>query len=133
MSVQSEIPGTLANWTYTTDEWRAFMKWSRKRKGFLYFLFYFSFFQKNKRTHRVVIAKDCVVIDNKQEFFANMERNLKRVNIKDAGAYNVMEIIYASKDTSTGLIHEIYIPIPKGKLREAIEVQEKIAAQLLPG
>ncbi len=63
--------------------------------------------------------------NEQDENFAAGERHFQRVNISDAGRLNVMEIFYEKGNAR----QEIRIPIPKGKLREAIEVQEKLLAR----
>ncbi len=122
-------PAILAHWTYTREEWRAFQRWSRKKKSWLHFLLYFLTPGKNQ-TPEVKISPEKLSIGEGQHPFSNAEHILKRVEIRDAGRLNVMEItVERLNDTYSGLL-EIRVPVPKGKLREAIALQEKIGTQL---
>ena len=80
-----------------------------------------------------MISKEKLSIGGGQYPFSNTEHTLKRVEITDAGSLNIMEITVERNNTAHTGLHEIRVPVPKGKLREAIVVQEKIADQLLPG
>jgi len=46
--------------------------------------------------------------------------------IRDAGKLNVLEITYSIFNNGITKTDEILIPVPKGKLKEAIQVQESI-------
>lgn len=130
MAFQSDIPGVLATWSYTRDEWRDFTNWKKRRMGFISYLLHLIGLQKSNNAPAVIVSNEYIMLDGKKEFFFNRDRHLKRVNIKDAGTYNIMEIMYENRDTSEGLIHEIHIPVPKGKLKEAIRVQEELLKEM---
>jgi hypothetical protein len=130
-SPKQESP-ILAHWTYTREEWRAFQRWTRKKKSWLHFLLHFLTPGKSQ-TPEVKISQEKLSIGEGQHPFSNPEHILKRVEIRDAGRLNIMEITVERNNTTHTGLHEIRIPVPKGKLREAIVVQEKIADQLLPG
>jgi hypothetical protein len=51
---------------------------------------------------------------------------LKQINIQDEGKINVMEISYLQQHPKGISSGEIRIPVPKGKLREAMYVQDKL-------
>jgi hypothetical protein len=130
MAFQSDEPGVLATWSYTMDEWKAFVNWKKRRTGFFSYLLHFMDMRKNDHIPTVIISKEHITIEGKQESFFSRERHLRRVNIKEAGAYNIMEMMYENRSTSEGLIHEIYVPVPKGKLKEAIWIQEELLKEV---
>ena len=116
----------LAHWVYTKDEWKAFVKWKKIRKSvFLFFIHWIT--PKHKRKiPEVMITSANIRIGNKHLFFNNEDHRLKRIEILDAGHINVMEISYDSKHEASLIKNEIKFPVPKGKLREAISLQEKL-------
>ena len=70
----------------------------------------------------VRITPGAVITNERSESFHEDGRTFQRVIIREVGQMNVMEIFYElGKDT-----HEIQIPIPRGKLREAIKLQEEL-------
>jgi|SRR5215831_14137999 len=120
----------LVLWTYSLDEWNNFLNWKKKKNGlFQYFLYRF-FSRKIKRTPEITISETRVGVDNVQESFHDSRRRLRRVSIHDAGSMNVMKICYHAPDLPQKGPFEINILVPKGKLREAIQLQDKLTATL---
>ncbi len=115
----------LAHWTYTREEWAVFHRWQLRRKSILHYFWDRLTWRHQKKVPEIKITPDAVWTNDRDENFAEGERHFQRVNIRDAGRLNVMEICYEDKNRSL----EIRVPIPKGKLREAIEVQEKLLAR----
>jgi hypothetical protein len=118
----------LVHWTYSRDEWNTFIRWEKKKKGFFHYLLHRLFPKRNPNTPNIKITTDKVSIDDMHEPFHNTERQLQRVNIHDAGKMNIMEISYHCPDQKKKLPGEIRIPVPKGKLKEAIQVQERLSS-----
>ncbi|HEX7845539.1 MAG TPA: hypothetical protein VF476_07010 [Chitinophagaceae bacterium] len=112
----------LAHWTYTREEWKAFHRWRLLNKSFFHYVWYWLKPRKHKRVPEIRITPESIWTNEKPESFHENGRQFQRVNIRDTGKLNVMEICYDAGQGS----REIKIPIPKGKLREAIEVQEKL-------
>jgi len=116
----------LATWTYTRDEWKAFLKWKLLRKGVFHYLMHWLKPGKHKNVPAIQITHDRVWINEAPEAFQNELRKVHKINIHDAGKLNVMEISYQMTGSNGTSSDEIRIPIPKGKLREAIEVQDQL-------
>jgi hypothetical protein len=119
---------TLVHWTYSQDEWKNFTRWKKKKKGFFYYLLHLLAPGSGKRTPGISISPNKVSIDDIHVPFHDGDRRLRRVNIRDAGDMNIMELCYhcpTQKERASG---EINILVPKGKLREAIQLQEKLTA-----
>lgn len=55
-------------------------------------------------------------------------RKLSHSNIHDAGNMNIMEVVCEETNGKHPVSHIIYLPVPKGKLREAIQLQESLLA-----
>ena len=57
-----------------------------------------------------------------------MENNLwlGKITVNDAGNFNVLEITYCWNRGKGKAFNEIKVPIPKGSLKEAIFLQEKL-------
>ena len=121
-STQKQETEVLARWTYSKDEWRQYRRWQMGRRGWLYS--FINWLRPVFRLHvpEVRIESNSVWTNQKHEPFQNERRRVRNVHISDAGRLNIMEISYEEGRLSK----EIRIPIPKGKLREAIAVQDMI-------
>jgi hypothetical protein len=117
----------LAHWTYTRAEWKAFLRWKKWEQGILHYLFHRVTFSGSRRIPEVKITNYNVSTDDTQEVFIGLYRELRRVEIKDAGTMNVIEIIYEKKENKGRTLDEIRLPVPKGKLREAISLQHDLS------
>jgi len=115
----------LAHWTYTREEWRHFHRWRMRQKSWLHYILHRLKPGLQKKTAEITITPESVWTNKRNEAFHEGSRHFQRVSIRDAGRLNVIEICYDDDNNS----REIRIPIPKGKLREAIEVQEKLIAR----
>jgi len=113
---------TLVQWTYTKEEWRNFLKLSGKQKNIFFKIIHF-FLAKTIRLAPIVqITVEKVWIGNEQQHFSSGRHELQKIDIRGEGVVNILAITYGRE----GAIHEIRVPVPKGKLREAIEVQERL-------
>ena len=115
----------LVHWTYTRDEWKAFTRWSRREKSLFHYLLHRIPFY-SKPIPEIRITPDSVWIGERQQHFSSGEHQLKRINFKEQAGMNIMEITYEWFHKKSPGYDEIRIPIPKGKLREAIAVQEQL-------
>ena len=61
-------------------------------------------------------------------FFSVYGNNLwlGKITVNDAGSFNVLEITYCWNTSKGKTFNEIRVPIPKGSLKEAIFLQEKL-------
>ena len=119
----------LVCWNYTKEEWKNFLHWKSKSKGPLFFLFEWLQITKTQDVPEIRIADDHIWINNAHESFQNSQRRFREIHIRDAGSINVLEIKYVRMNTPEEMgsrLYEIKIPIPKGKLREAFEIQERL-------
>ena len=112
----------LASWTYTKEEWNRFLHWKNRERGLV-----FAFLQKwvPRKTNsapEVKIALDRVWVNQVHEPFQNLQRQFREIHIRDEGNINILEIRYEQGNS----MHGIRVPIPKGKLREAFEIQERL-------
>lgn len=120
-------PGSASwnvHWIYSREEWLLFEKWTARRRGILNYLWHFLFHNNDDRTQTVELTGQWVKIGNKKKYFAGPVTALRRVDIYDKKKINIMNITY--ENLSKNQMNEITLPIPKGKLKEAIEVQEKL-------
>ena len=116
----------LVHWTYSHEEWKTFMRWKKRNKGILHYLLHRFLPKQNTKTPSVTITQGKVSIDDVHEPFHGKDRQLQRINIRDAGKMNIMEISYQRNDLQDGGANEILIPVPKGRLKEAFGVEEKL-------
>jgi hypothetical protein len=110
----------MAHWTYSRQEWRTFQKWKELRKSMFHYMLHWLKPHRAKPVAEIKITAGKVWFDDIQETFHDHTRHFLKINIHDAGMLNVMEISYEQYD----VYEEIMIPIPKGKLREAIYLQD---------
>lgn len=117
----------LVHWVYTRAEWKIFLRKENRKKGIARWLIYWIFGWSIKKIPEVRISSEKISIGEKLFFFNTKENRLKRINILDGGKINIMEICYNSFAENSSAIHEFRIPVPKGKLREAVIIQEKLS------
>ncbi|MES1214813.1 MAG: hypothetical protein ABUT20_04780 [Bacteroidota bacterium] len=115
----------LVKWNYSGGELEVFARWKLLRKSLFHFLFLWVRRRENNFS-AVLITSARVFFDDKEEYFHSIDRRLRRIVIKDVGKLNVLEITYELQILNRSTSKEIFIPIPKGKLKEAIEVEEKL-------
>ena len=119
----------LAHWTYTREEWKNFMRWTQRKKSFFHYIWHLIAPGKQRQTPEVRISRERVCIGEGQQLFRNEGNSLKAISIRNECNLNIMEITF--EQTTRGL-NEIRVPVPKGKLREAIAIQDKIINPLYP-
>ena len=125
---RNESP-VLAHWTYTQEEWKKFLRWKKLQKGVVHYLLHRLRFRAEKAP-AIMIMQGRVLVDEVPESFHGENRRLKRIHIKDAGSMNVMEIVYQNEYVSGTGSNEIHLPVPKGRLKEAIRVEEALSSRL---
>jgi hypothetical protein len=88
--------------------------------------YYYSWYQvKWKQPHapQIIITSDNVNVNGKLTIFNGDGTLLRKADLKEKYNRNVLEIVYESKK---GESKELIIPVPKGKLREAIVLLESL-------
>ena len=115
------------SWIYTKEEWGRFERWNARRKGVVEFVWHFLFHKESPHVQSVELTRQSVTIADKRKYFSGPVTELRRVEIYDKREFNVMIITY--EIVSKKQLNEIRLPIPKGKLKEAIDAQEKLMAR----
>ena len=111
---------SIVKWSYTSQEWRLFQKWKAAKRSYVLQVVSFfrnTLFGKNAHVH---ITNDHVWINNSAKSFQNGTCCLRDIRVREEGKINVLEINYNKGSKACAII----VPVPKGKLREAIEVQQ---------
>ena len=112
------------SWIYTKEEWRRFERWNARRQGVVEYVWHLLFHKENSHIQSVELTEQSVTIADKRKYFSGPVTELRRVEICDKKDFNVMIITY--EILSKRQFNEIRLPIPKGKLKEAIDAQEKL-------
>ena len=112
----------LTRWNYTKEEWQQFLHWKTRNKGILFFFLRRLRPVKIRQVPVIRIMADRVWINDVHQPFQNSYRQFREINIREAGPVNILEISYEQFNR----ICDIRVPIPRGKLREAFEVQERL-------
>lgn len=113
---------TLVHWTYTKEEWVAFQRSSKKRKNIFYRVLRRLLTRPVRSVPEISITPEKVWIGNDQQYFNSSKHELRQIDLRHEGYVNILLITYGREGNS----HEIRIPVPKGKLREATEVQDRL-------
>ena len=74
----------------------------------------------------VIITNEAVIVNGHVNRFYGNNLWLGKVIVNDAGNFNVLEITYCWDTRKGRAFNEIKVPIPKGSLKEAIFLQEKL-------
>lgn len=116
----------LAHWTYTKEEWKNFIRQTKRKKSFFSYLWrpFYSFLEK--KIPEVRITSEQVWIGKDEQPFSNGEFQITKIDLRGEGLVNILSIIYKRLGKKAEQ-NEIKIPVPKGKLREAIEVQDRLS------
>lgn len=112
----------LVRWSYTPEEWQRFLKWKNREKGLIFSWMHRLRAAGTSRVPEVRIMADRVWINDRHQPFQNSNRFIRDIRIREAGTVHVLEISYEQANE----IADIRVPIPKGKLREAFEVRERL-------
>jgi hypothetical protein len=115
-------PMILAHWNYSRSEWKKFHRWKLSQGNIFRYLYHFILPPSRRLAPEIKITTKAVLTNDRTESFQEEGRTFQRVIIREAGKMNVMEIFYEVGNNT----HEIQIPIPRGKLKEAIQLQEEL-------
>jgi hypothetical protein len=74
----------------------------------------------------VIITNQSVIVNGRMNRFYGNNLWLGKVEIKETKAFNILEITYCWSTRRGETFDEIRVPIPKGSLKEAIYLQEKL-------
>ncbi len=116
----------LAHWTYTKEEWKAFARSDKRKRNGLLQLVNFFLPTTMREVPEVRITPEKVFIGKNKRHFSDAMNQLRQINIREEGSINIMEITFESVRNRATEFNEIRIPVPKGKLKEAFEVEEKL-------
>lgn len=112
----------VTHWNYSKEEWQHFLHWKTRKEGILFFLWRRLRPVKPQQVPEVRIMADRVWINNMHLPFQNSYRQFREVNIREAGLVNILEISYDQSNRRG----DIRVPIPRGKLKEAFEIRERL-------
>ena len=126
MRIEQNQRIALAHWTYNREEWKSFIRWDKLRRGRLWYVVYYFLGKKETTIPEITITNKKIWIGNAVESFNDINKQIKRITINDMGDLNILEITYSILKNGISKSEEIRVPVPKGKLKEAIQVQESI-------
>jgi len=118
----------LAHWTYTHDEWKAFTGWTKRRRGIVRYMFHKLFTRSTVRVPQVIITSQQVWVGLNEHHFNSNGHEIRKIDIREANNINILEITFVRWDGNGQLQDGIFIPIPKGKLKEAIVVHTRLSS-----
>ncbi|MER3497661.1 MAG: hypothetical protein C4308_02975 [Chitinophagaceae bacterium] len=113
----------IVSWAYSREEWKTFSRWQAKQNGFFHYIL-IVLFAKKQFASGVQLTSNSVHLGRQAVVFSNEENELRRIDIHDKGKFNLMNIAFRNK--ASHQITEIKFPIPKGRLKEAIVLRERL-------
>ena len=123
---EKQDENVLVHWTYTRDEWKRYLRWKKWKKGPLHYILHYLNPAGQHPAPEIKITPERVWIGDTHQHFNNDDHQIKNVDVRDEGRLNILEITYEKINSKKTGFDEIRIPVPKGKIREAIEVQERL-------
>lgn len=119
-------PESIAvHWTYSPDEWSNFLKKHSRKQGFFVSISRLLFGSLRRKAPAVFISPEKIVIGTQCRHFNNHRTFIKTVDLRDQGGVNILSIKFAVGE-SAPTADEIVVPVPRGKLKEAIRLQENL-------
>ena len=122
----------LVHWIYSGEEWKHFIRWKKMKKSVLHYILHRIWPAISAKSPDIIITNKQVSIDGIDQSFDGGDHELRLVNIRDAGKMNILEITYENINSKLTDLQDIYVLVPKGKLREAIELQEYLLFRINP-
>jgi hypothetical protein len=95
----------------------------------IYFVNVYSIQPDDNKMPEVIITSEALIINGYMSRFSGNGLWLAKITVNDAGSFNVLEITYCWNTTRGKNFDEIRVPIPKGSLKEAIFLQEKLMTE----
>ncbi len=113
-----------AHWTYSKQEWKAYLYNSLKRKNFFLRTWKKLLLSFTCKAPEVKITPVSITIGNERREISHAVRvsNIELMNIDEINIMTVSFEIIGAGDKA-GKIH---IPVPKGKLRDAFELRQNL-------
>ena len=94
-----------------------------------YYVNLFSINLEENKIPEVIVTNNAVIINGHSNQFLGNNLTLGKVSVNDAGKFNLFEITYGWQTKKGKTFDEIRVPIPKGSLKEAIFLQEKLSSK----
>jgi hypothetical protein len=95
----------------------------------MYFIAVYSIQPDDNKMPEVIITNEALIVNGYMSRFSGNGLWLAKITVNDAGSFNVLEITYCWNTTRGKNFDEIRVPIPKGSLKEAIFLQEKLMTE----
>ena len=94
-----------------------------------YYINLFSINLEENKIPEVIVTNKAVIVNGNSNQFLGTNLMLGKVSVNDAGRFNVLEITYGWQTKKGKTFDEIRVPIPKGSLKEAIFLLEKLSTK----
>src|SRR5688572_17005277 len=79
---------------------------------------------KSDRVREIIIADDTAIVNGKSTVFHGNGKHLRKVDVRENNNINIVEITFERQTRKGSSFEEITIPVPRGRLREAMELQD---------
>jgi hypothetical protein len=83
---------------------------------------------KGVKMPEITITSGIATVNGKSTIFHGDDKWLRKVDIKEVNNLNILEFIYEWRAETGVSFDELRIPVPKGRLREAVEALDRLRA-----
>ncbi len=121
-----QSPEGAIQWQYTRKEWNHFLKatgWKKNWPALFRLLFARCIHRKVPVVH---IKPDQMSIGPDRYYFFGERKKLRNVEIREEGPVNVICFEYENLPTDTERWKVIKVPVPRGRLKEALRMREHL-------
>lgn len=119
---KQHIHSTGIRWIYSPQEWRQFRSWLKRKAGWLPFLWHLLPKFGRQLTPEVLMVPGRLHIGDQLHEIGPGGKKLMRVQILEAGQQNIL-CLTCEAEKGKELSQDIHILVPRGKLREAVAIE----------
>ena len=127
---KQNIHAAGVHWIYSPEEWRQFRLWLKRKAGWWPLLVHLLPKFRRPEIPEVLMVPGHLHIGNEMHSIGPGGKRLKRVQILEAGEQNVL-CLTCETEKGMDASHDIQVLVPRGKLREAVALENYWTETLL--
>lgn len=121
-----QSPEASISWQYTRKEWNHFLKATGWKKHLPAWIRMLAARWIHRKVPEVKIHTDQLTIGPERYYFFSDRKKLRNVEIREEGPVNVICFEYENKPASSERWKIIKVPVPRGRLKEALQMREHL-------
>jgi hypothetical protein len=127
MDLKGHNTAEYVRWTYTRKEWSEFLHASGWKKRWPHIMK--KIMARFHKRPAVLISTERLSIGGVHYGFSSSKNRLRNIDLREEGSVHVLSFEYENLHEAAELWKEVKVPVPRGKLREAIGIQNRIMPQ----